>query len=203
MKLIIPGNPIPRKRPRFVRRGKFVGTYDEQHEIMLQFKLKVSELLGPNYKNDCLFKVHIDFFFEAKGKDKNKKLWGFLPYIYGNDLDNLEKWVLDSSNEILWKDDSQIVRLSSSKQYDENPRTEIIVMPVEEMKLSPKAQEILSVYSPHLLMEFRANLLDCARDTLIENDKDPLFLQMAANALGNFALKYTDYLKKLKKIAEK
>lgn len=43
------------------------------------------------------------------------------------DLDNYEKAALDALNEIVWRDDSLIVSMSSQKVYSENPRIEIKV----------------------------------------------------------------------------
>ena len=52
----------------------------------------------------------------------------------GKDVDNLAKSVLDALNSILWKDDSQVVRLVSEKRYnpgpgfgDERARVEVMV----------------------------------------------------------------------------
>ena len=50
-----------------------------------------------------------------------------LHHVKTPDLDNLKKFVLDVLNEIVWRDDSQIVQLSGAKEYSENPRTEIII----------------------------------------------------------------------------
>lgn len=43
------------------------------------------------------------------------------------DLDNYIKNILDACNKIIWRDDSQIVALHSSKYYSDVPRTEIII----------------------------------------------------------------------------
>src|SRR5574343_290673 len=40
--LTIPGNPIAKKRPRFVRRGKFVGTYNCQETEEGRFKWELA-----------------------------------------------------------------------------------------------------------------------------------------------------------------
>ena len=43
------------------------------------------------------------------------------------DVDNLAKSVLDALNGVAWEDDSQIVRLSVSKQYRETPDVYIYI----------------------------------------------------------------------------
>jgi Holliday junction resolvase RusA-like endonuclease len=43
------------------------------------------------------------------------------------DIDNVVKNVLDALNGLAWKDDAQVVRLSVSKVWSDDPRTEIDV----------------------------------------------------------------------------
>lgn len=48
------------------------------------------------------------------------------------DLDNLEKAVLDALTNIgLWRDDSQVVRVSKSKVYCDQPGCAVVVSEVE------------------------------------------------------------------------
>jgi len=44
------------------------------------------------------------------------------------DADNIAKIILDGCNGILYKDDSQIVKLISEKKYSENPRVEVEII---------------------------------------------------------------------------
>lgn len=52
------------------------------------------------------------------------------------DLDNLEKAVYDSisKSEVVWTDDSIIVEHTTRKKYSPNPRIEIDIMEMEEIK---------------------------------------------------------------------
>uniref|UniRef100_A0A6H1ZX94 Putative endodeoxyribonuclease n=1 Tax=viral metagenome TaxID=1070528 RepID=A0A6H1ZX94_9ZZZZ len=129
MKITIPGKPIAKRRPRFVRRGKFVGTYNDQQteegQWILDAKPQVTEKMeGPLVLN-CLFIMPI-----PKGTSK-KQMTVMLetprPHDKKPDLDNLIKFVKDCLNELAWRDDSQIAQIGAMKVYGENPMTEIFI----------------------------------------------------------------------------
>lgn len=44
------------------------------------------------------------------------------------DIDNLIKTVLDTMNELVWHDDSQIVELHSSKMYSESEHDKLVII---------------------------------------------------------------------------
>lgn len=46
------------------------------------------------------------------------------------DADNTTKLICDALNGIVWKDDSQVVRLVMSKRYGEQPGAEVLVTPL-------------------------------------------------------------------------
>ncbi len=48
-----------------------------------------------------------------------------VPHTKRPDKDNLEKLILDSLNEVFWKDDSQVWRTVAEKIYGDPPRTEV------------------------------------------------------------------------------
>jgi len=48
------------------------------------------------------------------------------------DVDNLQKFILDAGNNILWNDDCQIVNITASKLYGPEPKTIMIITEVEE-----------------------------------------------------------------------
>jgi len=48
------------------------------------------------------------------------------------DLDNLIKFMNDTFNGILWKDDRQIAEIFATKRYSENVSTKIIIVEVED-----------------------------------------------------------------------
>lgn len=64
-------------------------------------------------------------------KKQEKALKGELKPVVKPDLDNVIKIQKDSMNVIIWKDDSQVVRILAEKQYSETPNVEIYVSRVE------------------------------------------------------------------------
>ncbi len=128
IKLIIPGKPIAKHRPRFARRGKFVVTYSDQEteegrflwELKNQWKQEPLE--GP---------IQVRAFFympiPASAPKKQKAQMELVepPHIKKPDLDNCVKFLKDCCNQVIWHDDSQVCRLYASKAYSAKPRTEM------------------------------------------------------------------------------
>jgi Holliday junction resolvase RusA-like endonuclease len=130
IKITVLGNPIAKARPRFYRRGKFVGTYNAQETEEGKFMLLVKE----QFNGDLIegpIDLWIKFFMPIpkSTSKKNRKSMnsGLIRHTKRPDLDNLVKFTKDCLNEIVWKDDSQVCRLEAWKKYDTDPRTEIII----------------------------------------------------------------------------
>jgi|SRR5690606_31633029 len=49
------------------------------------------------------------------------------------DVDNYVKSVKDALKNVIWKDDSQVVRILVEKFYSQKPRIEIVIEPLYEM----------------------------------------------------------------------
>ena len=136
MKIIIPGKPISKARPRFFRRGNFVGTYNSQETeegrwIVLansQIDGKVTEVA-----------IHLDMTFVlprpkshyGTGRNAGKVKPNAPSDPKGRpDIDNYIKFAMDCINGTgkVWKDDSQVVSLTAVKEYGETPKTVIEVI---------------------------------------------------------------------------
>ncbi len=105
----IPGNPVPKERPRVTNAHTYTPQRTLKAEKAIQayaLQARVKPLVG-----DLI--VEIWFF-----RDNQRRC----------DIDNLAKLVLDSLNKVAWRDDTQIIDLLLYKRYDrENPRTEITI----------------------------------------------------------------------------
>ena len=136
--ITIPGRPIAKARPRFFRRGAFVGTYNPQETEEGRWQVSATVQLqaqDPDYRSnrpirlECLFYMPIP---ESWSKKRKEDLGGLLAgfgkgHTTKPDLNNLIKWVEDCLNGIAWKDDSQVYQITAEKRYDTEPRTEVYI----------------------------------------------------------------------------
>ena len=135
---IIPGNPIAKKRPRFARRGKFVTTYNDQETEEGRFLWEIKQQIKrPPIKEpikiSCIFYMPRPKSHYGTGKNVGKlKLNAPALHTKKPDLDNLEKFVYDCLNYVVWKDDSQIVESIAKKFYSDKPKTEIKIWTTEK-----------------------------------------------------------------------
>ena len=131
MTIRIPGNPIGKARPRFYRRGKFVGVYNCQDTEEGKFKWELAAQSKEVQPIETAIHLTCRFFMPIPASISKKKRALYegcaIPHTKKPDLDNLIKFVKDCANGILWKDDSQVIAITASKAYHPNPATDIIV----------------------------------------------------------------------------
>lgn len=85
---------------------------------------------------EVALKVEVALYF-TRPKNKKKALF----YVVRPDLDNGLKGIFDAGNGILWRDDSIIVEIHSTKQYSPKEDGYIVlnITPLEdEIKKTPK-----------------------------------------------------------------
>lgn len=118
----VPGNPVPKARPRFAKHAYTPTATMEAERVIATYAMKA---LGATRCVTDPLVVELGFY-----RDSARRV----------DIDNLAKTVLDSLNDFAWADDSQIVRLTASKQVDRaNPRTVVAVYLVAEPEpLTPR-----------------------------------------------------------------
>lgn len=129
-KSVIEGKPVAQGRPRFVKRGNFVQTYDpktsKEYKTFLKNQVeKVEELF------DCPMKFILRVYRSipsgtSKVKAQLMEDGEILP-ITKPDVDNYLKGVLDAFTKVLWVDDSLICDIEVIKRYSKLPRIEFEV----------------------------------------------------------------------------
>lgn len=105
----IPGEPIPKGRPRTTASGRtYTPRRTEDAETALSWDLKIAR------KRQCIDgSVSVEMHFHCASP-------------HPADLDNLVKLVLDAANHILWTDDQQVTHIAASVERGaDEPRTEI------------------------------------------------------------------------------
>ena len=120
---ILFGKPIPKKRPRFTKRGNFVQTYNCQKKeednfrrhLKCQFKTKPLS---------CPLIIDFEFVFDRPkshyGTGRNSKtLKATSPdfHVVKPDKDNLEKFALDCMEGVVFNNDSQVFSGTTTKRY--------------------------------------------------------------------------------------
>lgn len=137
IRLVIPGNPIAKKRPRFARRGKFVTTYNPQETEEGRFAIQAIQQIahqdpGEPISGPISLRTRFDMPIPKSTSKKRATamLCGNENHVKKPDLDNLLKFVKDCLNRIAWKDDSQVCMIEAYKRYSEHPKT---IIEIEEI----------------------------------------------------------------------
>jgi len=135
MRIIISGCPIAKKRPRFVRRGNGVITYNpqetEEGKWLLMAKGQVDRVLQGPVRMECYFIFERPKSHFGTGRNSGEiKASAPEHHIQKPDIDNLVKFVKDCLNGVAYRDDCQIIRSLSEKMWGSEQRT---VVEVEEI----------------------------------------------------------------------
>ena len=117
------GIPRPQGRPRFFRRGPFVGTYDPKESRQYKDNVSAQLVAQSPAMLDGAINMTVAFYL-PRPKTLPKKV---VHHVKKPDVDNLIKGVMDSCKGILWHDDTQVVLLTCAKHYGDPPRVVIEV----------------------------------------------------------------------------
>ena len=120
------GSPVAQGRPRFFRRGNFVGTYDPDKSRTWKQDVKaqvLDALNGTPEIHDGALDLRLIFHL-PRPKSLPKKV---VHHTKKPDADNLCKAIKDALRGVLYRDDSQIVTLEVHKQYGDPPRVIIAI----------------------------------------------------------------------------
>ena len=120
MRITIEGDPHPMARPRVVNGHVYYLSRDIEWRETIRWTC-LQAMASQNRKQyDCPLQVRVKFYRKLNPSSKQ----------FG-DIDNLLKGLFDGMNGIVFKDDSQIVKVVSEKLQDvSNPRAEVEVMPL-------------------------------------------------------------------------
>jgi Holliday junction resolvase RusA-like endonuclease len=130
---MVEGTPVPKGRPRFARRGKFVSTYSPKTTV--DYETKVAEAaqiaMGSSEPLETPVGAYIYITLPIPASYSKKRtqacLSGEERPTKKSDIDNFCKAVFDGMNGIVFLDDSQIVSLHSTKVYGTIGMVEVMV----------------------------------------------------------------------------
>ena len=116
---IVPGEPVPKARPRVTRNGR---TYTPKKTADYEKLVRASyEEQAGKYFGDGPLMCRISLYFpipKSYGKRKTERIFDKkILYTKKPDIDNCVKAILDALNGIAYKDDSQVISIIASKDY--------------------------------------------------------------------------------------
>ena len=139
---VIEGRPQPQGRPRAVRMGAGVRMYDPPKSKA--YKQMVSARVRSYMKINGIqtitepLAIHLNFYFTPPKSYSKKRIRAIEAkeelFTKKPDIDNLAKSILDSCNNLLFKDDSQIVGLTIGKHYGHEDYVDVKVEIIETVK---------------------------------------------------------------------
>jgi Holliday junction resolvase RusA-like endonuclease len=131
IKLVIPGEPVAKGRPRVTKWGTYTPEKTKNYETL------VKELFFIEHGQTLLegqLKIDIKAYFSipksASKKKKQLMLEGELRPTKKPDADNILKIIGDALNDLAYKDDKQIVSANIEKFYSDEPRVQIEIKEV-------------------------------------------------------------------------
>jgi len=130
---MVEGTPVPKGRPRFARRGKFVSTYSPKTTV--DYETKVAEAaqiaMGSSEPLETPVGAYIYITLPIPASYSKKRtqacLSGEERPTKKSDIDNFCKAIFDGMNGIVFLDDSQVVSLHSTKVYGTIGMVEVMV----------------------------------------------------------------------------
>jgi Holliday junction resolvase RusA-like endonuclease len=128
----IPGDPVPKGRPRFARRGQFVQTYTDsktlEYETLVGFKARQAIGASEPLKGHLTVFLYLRYAVPASySKKRTEACLNGLEYPKRVDLDNCYKSITDAMNGIVYADDSQIVEAHILKCYSLEPGANVMI----------------------------------------------------------------------------
>lgn len=209
MKILIPGNPIPKARHRQKRLGKMTVMYDPQEKE----KKQISAFLKKEHSFDSSDEFHLEARFSMPipksdtTAQRNAKLWGFTPCNIKPDLSNMLKFYEDAANNILYADDSMISSCTMLKEFSKNPSTELNIMPKKKLSLNKKVESIMTIFDPEEMQQFfldacmlaKVHVNDVCNFKKLDSNQKIIICNLIACSLSDFSIKYADKLKKIRK----
>jgi Holliday junction resolvase RusA-like endonuclease len=130
---MVEGTPVPKGRPRFARRGKFVSTYSPKATV--DYESKVSEsaklAMGASEPLETPVGAYIYITLPVPASYSKKRtqacLSGQERPTKKSDIDNYCKAIFDGMNGIVFVDDSLVVSLHATKVYGTVGMVEVMV----------------------------------------------------------------------------
>ena len=129
----VEGEPKGKGRPRFRRTKNFVQTYTDAKTKSYEQQIKDAAIraMGESEPLETPLSVFLYVRFsvpKSYSKQRTKDcLSGKEKHTKKPDIDNVAKQILDSMNDVVYKDDTQVIFLNVKKLYSTVPGVDILV----------------------------------------------------------------------------
>jgi Holliday junction resolvase RusA-like endonuclease len=131
IQFFIPGKPEALKRHRTFRRGAHNVNIDPSARAKDNFLLQAMQY-KPDKPLDCPITMILEFQFQRPKSHfrSNGQLKDSAPTWHTSrpDKDNLEKFVMDSLNQVFYRDDSLVCRGQAQKIYSDVPGVSVVIV---------------------------------------------------------------------------
>lgn len=123
----IPGQPVAKGRPKFARRGAHVVAYTPAKTASYEnlVKLAATSMMCGNEPSAKPIALSVTICLQVPASWSNKRRSlaesGAIYATKKPDADNILKGIKDGCNGIVWRDDSQVVRIMLEKRYSALP----------------------------------------------------------------------------------
>ena len=134
IEFFVPGKPEALKRHRTFRRGAININVDPSAAAKESFLVQAMQH-KPDVPITEPVALYLKFYFSRPKSHYNSKgmLKAASPKMHTSrpDVDNLTKFVADALNEVFWRDDALICRLSAEKVYSDSPGVSVTIVPAD------------------------------------------------------------------------
>ena len=207
MKFIINEPPAAKARHKHrLVKGRVI-TYDPQAPQKNYIRTVLKHVLRVEKMPDAPLAIKLTFCLPIpQGWPRKKKLlaaWGVVKPLSKPDTDNLEKFILDCANGILYSDDKIIVDSHSRKIYSLTPRTIVEVEPVAEIVMTKIEEKILSIYTPEKISDMKKVLEELTFLTEEIVEMNPTTIRKIIRNLIVLSNEHAEPLMKINKILDK
>jgi len=139
VKFTVLGEPQGKERPKFSRQGSFVKTYTPDKTVLYENLIRTEYLRqcpGQKFPDKTPLEMKITAWYTipastSKARQRAMEAGEIRP-VKKPDADNIIKVVADSLNQVAYRDDADVVRVSLEKFYCRQPRLEIEIKDLEE-----------------------------------------------------------------------
>ena len=125
------GEPKAKGRPRFTKNGS---PYTPEDTAIYENLVKVEyirQCKKQRFPDDAQLEMRIFAYYSipksASKKRKDEMMKGTIRPTKKPDIDNIVKIIADSLNQVAYKDDSQIIEMTVTKHYSEEPRVTVLI----------------------------------------------------------------------------